>query len=278
MVKQNRGDKMRKAVIGFIFGALLTLSIGVYAVPEVLSARFTEDKFLYNGQEYDMRIAAVHSADEQWPSTYIKVSDMARALGGKAYSTGTHIVIESGPEFVAKACKDSCVMIYAYQNDLPYQGSGWVYKGYIITAEHVIRNADRIEVFPDDSVYGAYATVEYADPDIDFAVLKLDRDFGLPSVTLGDSDKLVEGQKLVAITSPAGVKNVIDECLYSGMVFTDAGELMGISEENMIGGSSGGAIFNIDGELVAMNIRGNEGSNFAIPINDLKPILQKLIK
>ena len=53
---------------------------------------------------------------------------------------------------------------------------------------------------------------------------------------------------------------------------------MGISEENMIGGSSGGAIFNIDGELVAMNIRGNEGSNFAIPINDLKPILQKLIK
>ena len=71
---------------------------------------------------------------------------------------------------------------------------------------------------------------------------------------------------------------MIDECLYSGMVFTDAGELMGISEENMIGGSSGGAIFNIDGELVAMNIRGNEGSNFAIPINDLKPILQKLIK
>lgn len=267
---------MRKAVIGFILGALLTLSIGVYAVPEVLSARFTEDKFLYNGQEYDMRIAAVHSADEQWPSTYIKVSDMARALGGKAYSTGTHIVIESAPEFVAKACKDSCVMIYAYQNDLPYQGSGWVYKGYIITAEHVIRNTDRIEVFPDDSVYGALATVEYADPDIDLAVLKLDRDLGLPSVALGDSDKLVEGQKLVAITSPAGVQNVIDECLYSGIGYTDAGMFLTLSECNTIGGSSGGAVFNLDGELIGMAVRGNEGGGMAIPINDLKPILQKL--
>lgn len=278
MVKQNRGDKMRKAVIGFIFGALLTLSIGVYAVPEVLSARFTEDKFLYNGQEYDMRIAAVHSADEQWPSTYIKVSDMARALGGKAYSTGTHIVIESGPEFVAKACKDSCVMIYAYQNDLPYQGSGWVYKGYIITAEHVIRNADRIEVFPDDSVYGAYATVEYADPDIDFAVLKLDRDLGLPSVTLGDSDKLVEGQTLISITSPSGSKNFIDQCLFSGFKDDFGKRWVGISDTFMSGGSSGGAVFSVDGKIIGMARMGIDGIQSAIPINDIKPILQKVIK
>ncbi len=266
---------MRKAVIGFIFGAFLTLSIGVAAVPEILSARFTDDSFIYNGQEYPMRIAAIKAADEQWASTYIKVADMAKALGGRAYSTGTHIVIESGPEYVARNCKDSCVMIYAYA-DKKIQGSGWVYDGYIVTAKHVIEGAERIEVFPDDSIYGGYATVEYTDSEQDVAVLKLDRDLGLPSVTLGDSDKLVEGQKLVAIASPAGVQNTIDECIYSGSAYTSSGMLMAVTENNLIGGSSGGAIFNLNGELAAMNIRGNDGGNFAIPINQIKPILEKL--
>ncbi|NLW02825.1 MAG: hypothetical protein GX027_06120 [Clostridiaceae bacterium] len=267
---------MKRTVIGFILGVLLTLSIGVYAVPEILSARFTEDKFLYNGQEYPMRIAAIKAADEQWASTYIKVADMARALGGKAYSTGTHIVIESGPEYVARNCKDSCVMIYAYKGDTINQGSGWVYNGYVITAKHVVEGADRIEVFPDDSIYGGYATVEYTDSEQDVAVLKLDRDLGLPSVTLGDSDKLVEGQKLVAIASPAGVQNTIDECMYSGFAYVDTGTYLTLSETDMVGGSSGGAIFNLNGELAAMNIRGNDGGSFAIPINQIKPILEKL--
>lgn len=269
---------MRKAVVGFILGALLTLSIGVYAVPEILSARFTDDRFMYNGQEYPMRVAAIKAADEQWASTYIKVADMAKALGGRAYSTGTHIVIESGPEYVAKNCKDSCVMIYAYHGDEWEQGSGWAYKGHVITAKHVVDKAERIEVFPDDSIYGAFATVEYADPDIDLAVLKLDRDLGLPSVTLGDSDKLIEGQKLVAITSPKGIQNTIDECLYSGIGYTDAGMFLTLSECNTIGGSSGGAVFNLDGELIGMAVRGNEGGGMAIPISDLIPILQKEIE
>ena len=270
---------MRKYITGFILGALLTLSFGAYAVPEILSARFTEDRFMYNGQEYPMRIAAIKAADEQWASTYIKVADMAKAMGGRAYSTGTHIVIESGPEYVARNCKDSCVMIYAYQDYTYMQGSGWVYNGYVVTAKHVIEGAERIEVFPDDSIYGACATVEYADPDIDLAVLKLDRDLGLPSVTLGDSDKLVEGQKLVAITSPKGYQNAIEECLYSGTALTDIGTLLLITEgKSLIGGSSGGAIFSLNGELVAMTIRGDEGSNTAIPINRLKPVLKKVIK
>ena len=267
---------MKKAVTGFVLGALLTLSIGAYAVPEIISARFTEDKFMFNGQEHEMRIAVIKASDEQWASTYIKVADMAKALGGRAYSTGTHIVIESGPEYVARNCKDSCVMIYAYQDDTYMQGSGWVYNGYVVTAKHVIEKAKRIDIFLDDSLYGVVGTVYYIDPDLDLAILKADT--GMPSVTLGDSDKLVEGQKLVAITSPAGIQNAIDECLYSGLAYVDTGTYVTLSETDMAGGSSGGAIFNLDSELVGMNIGGNDGGNYAIPINDLKPILQKVIK
>ena len=193
-------------------------------------------------------------------------------LSEEKYSTGTHIVIESNLN-LAKACRDSCVMIYAYQNDLHIKALMGI-KGYIITAEHVIRNADRIEVFPDDSVYGAYATVEYADPDIDFAVLKLDRDFGLPSVTLGDSDKLVEGQTLISITSPSGSKNFIDQCLFSGFKDDFGKRWVGISDTFMSGGSSGGAVFSVDGKIIGMARMGIDGIQSAIPINDIKPILQ----
>jgi len=266
---------MRKAAIGFILGALLTLSIGAYAVPEIISARFTEDKFMFNGQEHEMRIAAIKAADEQWASTYIKVADMAKALGGRAYSTGTHIVIESGPEYVAKNCKDSCVMIYAYRGDEWNQGSGWVYNGYVVTAKHVIEGAERIEVFPDDSIYGACATVEYADPDIDLAVLKLDRDLGLPSVTLGDSDKLVEGQTLISITSPSGSKNFIDQCLFSGFKDDFGKRWVGISDTFMSGGSSGGAVFSVHGKIIGMARMGIDRIQSAIPINDIKPILER---
>lgn len=266
---------MRKAVIGFIFGAFLTLSIGVAAVPEILSARFTDDSFIYNGQEYPMRIAAIKAADEQWASTYIKVADMAKALGGRAYSTGTHIVIESGPEYVARNCKDSCVMIYAY-GDKTVQGSGWVYDGYIVTAKHVIEGAEKIDIFIDDSIYGVSGTVHYIDPDIDVAILKADID--LPSVTLGDSDKLVEGQKLVAITSPKGCFNFLDECLFSGVDYDDGQYWIGVSDTFMTRGSSGGAVFNEHSEIIGMACMGTEGLNSAIPINDIKPILQKVIK
>lgn len=262
---------MKKSVISFILGAFLTLSVGAYAVPEILSARFTDDGFMYNGQEYNVRIAAIQGADEQYPSTYIKVSDMAKALGGHAYSDGENIIIESGVETVAKNCKDSCVMIYAY-GDKTVQGSGWVYNGYIVTAKHVIEGAEKIDIFIDDSIYGVSGTVHYIDPDLDVAILKADID--LPSVTLGDSDKLVEGQKLVAITSPMGVQNTLDECIYSGPAYVDSGTYLTISEGNLINGSSGGAAFNPKGELIGMTVKGNDGGGMAIPINQIKPILK----
>jgi S1-C subfamily serine protease len=264
---------MKKSVISFILGAFLTLSVGAYAVPEILSARFTDDGFMYNGQEYNVRIAAIQGADEQYPSTYIKVSDMAKALGGHAYSDGENIIIESGVETVAKNCKDSCVMIYAY-GDKTVQGSGWVYNGYIVTAKHVIEGAEKIDIFIDDSIYGVSGTVHYIDPDLDVAILKADID--LPSVTLGDSDKLVEGQKLVAITSPAGGLNFLDECLFSGICYNRKQYWLGISDTLMTNGSSGGAVFNEHSELIGMACIGAKGATDVMPINKIKPILQIL--
>ena len=177
-------------------------------------------------------------------------------------------------ETVAKNVKNSCVMIYAYKGNVISQGSGVVHKGYVITAKHVVKGFDKIEVFTDDEKNGFYGTIHYIDPDLDVAIIKATT--GQKSVTLGDSDILVDGEKLVSITSPMGVLNAIDECVNSGFTKFDSETLLAISESTMTSGSSGGAIFNQDSELIAMSIQGEKNVNYAIPINDLKPILQTL--
>lgn len=177
-------------------------------------------------------------------------------------------------EKVVKDCKNSCVMIYAYKGDTINQGSGWVYNGYVITAKHVVEGYKKIEVYTDDTSNARAATIRYIDADLDVAVLKAP--ISLPSLTLGDSNKLIEGEKLVSITSPEGIKNAIDECVNSGTNHYESGTFLTISESAMVKGSSGGAIFNYDSELIAMVTDGWEELNLAIPINNIKSILEKL--
>ena len=96
----------------------------------------------------------------------------------------------------------------------------------------------------------------------------------LPSLALGDSSKLTEGEKLVSITSPMMTKNAIDECVYSGNRWYGKQLYMTISEHSMQGGSSGGAVFNYDSEVISMIVK----ENLAIPINLIKPILEEKLK
>ena len=175
-------------------------------------------------------------------------------------------------EKVVKDCENSCVMIYAYKDNIINQGSGWVYNGYVITAKHVVEGYKKIEVYTDDTDNPRMAQIYYVDDKLDLAVLKAS--IMLPSLALGDSSKLTEGEKLVSITSPMMTKNVIDECLYSGNGWYGKQLYMTISEHSMQGGSSGGAVFNYDSEVISMIVK----ENLAIPINLIKPILEEKLK
>ena len=176
-------------------------------------------------------------------------------------------------ETVVANTKDSCVMVYAHMEDGSVeQGSGWAYSsGYVVTAKHVVEGATKVEVFLDDVSGSISANTEYIDDNYDVAILKSRE---IPSVKLGDSTKLKEGEKLIAITSPMGVQNTIDECVNSGPAYVDTGTYLTVSETSMTNGSSGGAVFNYNSELVSMVILGNDGGHYAIPINDLKPIIK----
>ena len=239
---------MKKLIIGFVLGVALSLTINAFAgKPE-------------------------QPAEPTPTPTIIMVTP-------EPVPTPTPTIIYevalTDLETVVKDTKDSCVMIYAYYPDgSTSQASGWVYNGYVITAKHAVEGAEKIDIFTDGELYGVSGTVYYSDLKLDVAIIRTDT--GKPSVTLGDSDKLMEGQKLVAISSPSGTQNMIDECVYSGKVITVDQKHIGITETFIEAGSSGGAVFNQNSELIGLVYVGNDGFAGALPINDIKSILNKL--
>ena len=171
------------------------------------------------------------------------------------------------------------------------QGSGVIinFSGnqYIITNNHVIRHADNIRVEMTDSRFFE-AEIIGRDSLSDIAVLKV-ADEDLPTVAMGDSDQLREGEWVMAIGSPLtfshsvstgiisalGRERFLDE--YGSFIQTDAA---------INPGNSGGALVNLGGELVGINTAivsrsrsgGNIGLGFAIPINLVKDVVAQLVE
>lgn len=167
-------------------------------------------------------------------------------------------------------------------------GSGVIVSadGYILTNDHVVRGADRIEVGLSDG-RSAAATVIGVDPDTDLALLKIDLPH-LNPITLGRSDKLAVGDVVLAIGDPYGIGQTVTQ----GIVSATGRSQLGLSTfENFIQtdaainpGNSGGALINAQGKLVGINTavfaphNGFNGIGFAIPVNLARGVMSDLIK
>lgn len=175
-------------------------------------------------------------------------------------------------------------------------GSGVVYSedGYIITNYHVIESAisdssATIEItLPNESQEVVKATIVGGDKVTDLAVLKIDKT-GLQKVTFGDSSKMSVGEIAVAIGNPLGeeLAGTVTSGVVSALnrkVVTDGRTYTLIQTDAAINaGNSGGALANSKGEVIGINTvkivaTGVEGIGFAIPSNDVKPIIEELIK
>ncbi|MBE6932732.1 MAG: trypsin-like serine protease [Ruminococcaceae bacterium] len=183
---------------------------------------------------------------------------------------------------------------WGYQTTAAASGSGFIISddGYIITNHHVIDDAASITVtMYDDTTYEA-DLVGY-DESNDLAVLKIEAD-GLTPVILGDSDALQVGDSVVAIGNPlgeltfsltSGTVSALDRTVtMSNNVSMDL-----IQTDCAINsGNSGGALFNLYGEVVGITnakYSGSSGSGasidnigFAIPLNTVRSIVQSLIE
>ena len=168
------------------------------------------------------------------------------------------------------------------------QGSGFIISedGYILTNNHVVGDADVITVKLND---GRELKAERigGDQKADVAVIKIDGE-NLPTLPLGDSDKLQVGEWVIAIGNPFGLA----ETLTFGIVSAKGRNTVGINDyEDFIQtdaainpGNSGGPLINLEGQAIGINSAifsssgGSVGIGFAIPIDMAKNIKDQLVK
>ncbi len=164
-------------------------------------------------------------------------------------------------------------------------GSGFIMSadGYIITNNHVVKDADEVIVRLNDR-REFVAKVIGTDERSDVAVLKIDAK-SLPILKLGDSSKLKVGEWVLAIGSPFGFDHSVTQGIISAMGRSLPNEnyVPFIQTDVAINpGNSGGPLFNLQGEVIGVNSQiysrtgGYMGMSFAIPINVVKDIYQQL--
>lgn len=173
-------------------------------------------------------------------------------------------------------------------------GSGFIInpEGYIITNEHVISNATKINVTVSGFEKPFKATVVGKDSDLDLAVLKIKPSKKLPHIKLGNSDKMRVGEWVIAIGNPYRLDHTVTVGVVSakGRPVTIPDQSTGkkrlfkdlIQTDAAINpGNSGGPLISLNGEVIGINTAINaqaQGIGFAIPINTAKEVLDELIK
>jgi S1-C subfamily serine protease len=173
------------------------------------------------------------------------------------------------------------------------QGSGFVYskRGYIVTNEHVVDDARRVEVsFTDGTT--TEATVVGIDPYTDLGVLKVNKE-GLSPLDLANSSAVQPGQKAIAMGNPFGLRG----SMTAGYV-SQIGRSLPVQEVGLEGfrirnviqtdaainpGNSGGPLLNIQGEVIGVNTAIEtrtgtfSGIGFAVPANTVKRVVPEII-
>ncbi|MEZ5010477.1 MAG: Do family serine endopeptidase [Bacteroidales bacterium] len=173
--------------------------------------------------------------------------------------------------------------------EVPGFGSGVIISpdGYIITNNHVIEDANEVEVTLNDN-RTFKAEIVGRDPSTDIALLKVDAK-GLAYLTYGDSDKLRLGQWVLAIGNPFNLTSTVTAGIVSAK-----GRSLGLLEDQyriesfiqtdaaLNRGNSGGALVNTDGELVGitsaiLSPSGTyAGNSFAIPVSIVSKVVADL--
>jgi S1-C subfamily serine protease len=202
---------------------------------------------------------------------------------------------------VAAAVADSVVTIEATSKSEGSQGSGVVVdgRGYIVTNNHVISEAatnpsefKMAVVFNDGTEVPA--NLVGRDPKTDLAVLKVDNVDNLSVARMGDSEKLHVGEEVIAAGAPLGLRSTVTHGIISALhrpvpLSGDGSDtdtvIDGVQTDASINhGNSGGPLINMNSEVIGINTAGKSlsdsasGLGFAIPVNEVKEVVEKLIQ
>ncbi|MGW6298310.1 S1C family serine protease [Peribacillus butanolivorans] len=270
----------------------------------------TSSVFVFGGDFIDAEKNTVTESSQTAGAEQTESVEKNKRINTEKLSTSTDS--NERADMVESASKSivGVVNLQEMQNQNPFQqqstesetvesgtGSGVIYKkdngkAYIITNNHVIEGAKEVEI----SLYDgqkATATVVGADALTDLAVLTIDASVAPEGINFGDSDRMRPGEEVLAIGNPLGLdfsrsvtQGIVSATGRSISVDTSDGEweLDVLQTDAAINpGNSGGALINTAGEVIGINSlkiseSGVEGLGFAIPSNDVIPIVTELIE
>jgi len=227
----------------------------------------------------------------------------------KAAQVSTPAVVHVMTQYTAQATSDNRTPMDPFLRDFfgdgfgeraprgPQEASGSgviiATNGYIVTNNHVIDKADKIKVVLDDKrTYDA--TLVGADPTTDIALIKISED-KLPTIRYGNSDDLQVGEWVLAVGNPLNLNSTVTAGIVSAKArninILRTRQTRDISIESFIQtdaavnpGNSGGALVNLNGDLVGINtaIASQTGSfagySFAVPSSIVSKVVDDLLK
>ncbi|MGH9473658.1 MAG: S1C family serine protease [Terriglobales bacterium] len=162
-----------------------------------------------------------------------------------------------------------------------YQGTGFLVRpdGVVVTNYHVIANdASAVVKLPNGAFFQVKGVLA-EDSRRDIAILKV-QGTGLRTLDLGNSGDVQVGEEVVAIGNPLSLESTVSSGIISGLREDPSlgGRLLQITAP-ISHGSSGGPLFDLHGRVIGITtayLSGGESLNFAIPIDDLKPLLRRV--
>jgi serine protease Do len=234
-------------------------------------------------------VSGISYAEAQNPFEGDWVADVAaKVIPSVVNIASTKTVTQQSPLFNDPFFRDFFGGAVPHEQIQRALGSGVIVSsdGYIVTNNHVVGGADKVEVrLSDGRVFPA--TIVGTDPKSDVAVIKISKT-GLPAIKIGDSNKVRIGSFVLAVGNPFGLEQTVTMGIVSalgrsGLGITDYESFIQ-TDAAINPGNSGGALVNMRGELIGINTAilsksgGNVGIGFAIPANVVMTIKKSIDK
>lgn len=266
---------MRKRNLVVMATALLFLTAGIFLGPQAgCKSKSTEEQVV------------------GFPKSFADLAEQVKPAVVNISSTTT-VKVPGNPfrHFFGGEQEPFGDFFHRFFGDIPDQelkqqslGSGFIVDkdGHIITNNHMVDGADEIKVKLADGREFA-AKVIGRDPKTDLALIKISSIFkDLPTISLGDSDKIRVGDWVLAVGNPFGLGHTVTQGIISA-----TGRVIGSgpyddflqTDAPINPGNSGGPLVNLKGEVIGINtaiIATGQGIGFAIPSNMAKTIIPQL--
>lgn len=290
-VNTHQKSKSKKGFVVFMAAAMAFLLVGTATLSAVITSNFIKRSRAYT--EAETQEAGKPVIGHKNDGTTQQMVQVPETVLGESL-TKQQIAVKCKPSSVGiEVTTTTTSGFYGYSYQSRGVGSGFILTedGYIATNHHVVDGANEITVQLDDGTkYDA--TLVGSDSITDLAVLKIEAS-GLIPMEIGDSDKMVVGDSVVAIGTPAGIEfaGTVTDGIISAInrdveITNERGTVvktMTLMQTNAAinPGNSGGPLINDKGEVIGINTlkltSTYEGIGFSIPINSAVKIFNQLI-